>query len=62
MTARLARPALTTDRLASILLVLAAALVLAYTICTAIVGPSMYADQGMGFWAFREMQIGRAHV
>ena len=51
MTVRFEAPDQASDRLASILFVLTAVLVVAYTLCAGIVGPSMYADQGTGFLA-----------
>lgn len=41
------------ERVSSVLLVFIGLLILTYTVCAWIVGPSMYADQGKGFLALR---------
>lgn len=43
---------------ATVLYVLTGSLVVLYTLCAAIVGPSMYSDQGIGFLALRTMLQG----
>ncbi|MGQ0583898.1 MAG: hypothetical protein ACT4O6_18325 [Reyranella sp.] len=54
----LVRRATATTPVATALYVLAGLIVLAYTICIAIVGPSMYSDQGTGFLVFEAMKRG----
>lgn len=47
-----------TGKIATAIYVLTGLIVLAYTISAAIVGPSMYADQGTGFLALEAMRLG----
>jgi hypothetical protein len=56
-SSEIATPSLAGDRrerkIAAVLLALIATLIVIYTVCAWIVGPSMYADQGKGFLALR---------